>query len=157
MNTYQLHAILKSHYHTRNTFQDVVAANNVPLHIVNYPCFYICNKDYAEESGSHWIVLLFPHPQAPAEMFDSRAMGLANYSERIQLSLKLNGNGRIKTNHFPYQAPDTTTCGMFCLWFADMRNRNINFDTCLALLSTSDLESNERKIQRFVTTHMTVR
>ena len=157
MNNYQLHAIASSHYHTKDTFREVVSANTVPNRITNYPCFYICNQDKFGEKGSHWIVLLFTHPNAPSEMFDSRSFGLDCYSKDIQMCLTYNGNGKIKTNPTPYQSSHADSCGHFCLWFADMRNRNISFDGCMASLSSTDLEANDRIVKSFVKNHMTLR
>ncbi len=157
MNNYQLHAIASSHYHTRYTFREVVAADTLPIYISSYPCFYICNKDKFGEKGSHWIALLFTHPAAASEMFDSRCFGLGHYSEEIKQCLQNNGNGQIKTNHIPYQPSHTDSCGMYCLWFADMRNRNISFDATLALLSPSNLEANDSIVCRFVHKHMSMR
>ena len=155
MNNYQLHFLLKRHRHTRHIFKSVTTADNVPQVVIEYPAFYISNQSKLGEKGSHWVVLGFSHKDAKSEFFDSRAHGLDSYLREIKSSLIRNGNGRTQTNADAYQPEASASCGEYCCWFIEMRCLGRSYDNCVSLLSKSDLEGNQIRVQSYVTNHMT--
>lgn len=155
MNGFQLYAILKRHHHTRDVFDSVLPADLMPRDVGHFPSMFVVNQDPHMKDGSHWCAICFPAKNKAAEFFDSRAHGLDAYPSEMVLSLQSNGNGRIKTNPHPYQLPESSTCGNFCLWFLDQRCMGLNFENCMKLLSNQALERNERIVTRYTDLHMT--
>ena len=159
MNNYQLHRLLKRHYHTSDAFKSCLTADAAPSVITDYPSFFIINQSTSQEihggnRGTHWAVLAFIDERSNAEFFDSRNLGLETYASAVTRSLQLNGNGKITTNAVAYQDANSSACGEFCCWFIDMRCMSVPFDKCMQLLSAHDLKQNEYKIRSYVTRHM---
>lgn len=154
MNTAQLYAILLKHRHTKDMFDSVLPGDCMPLNVEDFPAFFIVNRDTHSEKGSHWCAICFPDSNSEAELFDSLALGVHAYPDEVLLSLKCNSNGKIKTNHLPYQTSTSSLCGEFCLWYIDLRCQGLKFEACMKLLSNTALERNERMVERYAEVHM---
>lgn len=69
MNTSQIKRILKRHKLTKHVFDDVVAADRIPIQH-NYPYAVVINTDQAAEPGHHWVAV-YAVSELDVEYFDS--------------------------------------------------------------------------------------
>ena len=87
-------------------------------------------------------------------MFCSLGNPPFQYSSSLVNALIFNGNGDYKYRSVRSQTKDSTACGYFCLWFADLRCRGFTFEDCMDKLSKTDLVGNELSVIDYVDNHM---
>lgn len=158
MNNHQIYSIAKLHGHTQHMFKYCITPDTCPTYVDSYPAAYVCNSENSRSSGKengHWLAILFPAPNMPGEFFDSMGRSLNHYAVEIKKFLMRNGNGKYKVNSHSYQAANTKSCGLFCLWFLDQRGRKRSYEAALKLLSPTNLVINEQYITKYIMHHMT--
>jgi len=84
--------------------------------------FYICNTDVWKNKGKHWVVLYFINETF--EYFDP----IGNKPDILFSNFMNKYSKDIVFNTKRVQPLNTNTCGEYCIFFASMRSRNINFN-----------------------------
>ena len=133
--------ILKKHF-----FDGIRAIDLLPLHL-KYRHFLIANFDESNARGSHWFSL-YRSTKDKIELFDS--LGLTE--EKKNLILKhCKFSQEIIFNETPFQLHDSTTCGLFVIYFCIERsfNADLDFETFLELCFVANCEENEKVVEKF--------
>ena len=84
---------------------------------------YFINTDPAFLPGEHWVCVFFPEKNSPPEFFDSLGRAPTYYSKNIIHFL----GSRYMYNSIRLQPPQTSTCGLYCLYFLYHRIRGFSF------------------------------
>lgn len=129
-------------------FQGVYASNRIPEH---NPLgkFFIINTEPSWSPGKHWVSIYFPFHSLP-EFFDSLGKCPSFYSNYILDFLIENSAVGFVYNYKRIQNVYSSSCGMYCLYFAYHRSRNVYFKDILKKFSSSNLGYNENIVQDFV-------
>ena len=126
----------------------------MPGIVRKYPSFYVVDVNYKTQHIGHWCVLIFVNKGSPSEFFDSFAKSPSEYDRNLTNVLKNNGNGSYIYNKSIVQHPDSTSCGAFCCFIADKRNQGLSLEGAVNILSTSNLQSNDNTVNKYLYTHM---
>lgn len=104
--------------------------------IIHPSNFCFINSDPAFLPGRHWICVFFPDNAHP-EFFDSLGRYPSFYSNSIPSFM----GGEYSYNSIRLQPPNSSTCGLYCLYFIYFRVRGNSYIDILKGFS-SDLEHN---------------
>ncbi len=109
--------------------------------------FVIVNLSPSSHPGSHWVVLLRPHKDT-LELFNSS--GCSNL-DNVKPYLKFPFKSQIFYNTASVQAPSTSSCGLFCVYFIIHRFLNLDqtFDEVMEDSFKPNLFENENTVQVF--------
>lgn len=105
----------------------VFPIDNLPGKITK-KCFII-NSDPSYLPGTHWFAIFFPKKSYP-EFFDSLGRNPKFYSEDI-INFLSKENKQIAYNCKRLQSTNSSTCGLFCLYFLYYRIRGYSFEKIL--------------------------
>ena len=155
LNSDQICAIAKQHYHTRDLFKFCCTPDTLPK-IITFPSFFICNESFSWEDGTHWVAICCLSPNMPSELFDSLSQGVESYSPLIKKFLLTNSNRSYKVNIKRYQPQESLTCGYYALTFLDWRSQGISYEDCVKRFSSNTLVQNDLLVTSNVCNHMTV-
>lgn len=111
--------------------------------------FLIVNLSPSSHPGSHWITLFRSHSQT-LELFNS--LGSENIAN-IKPYFKFNFKTTLTYNNTGVQLPTTSTCGLYCIYFAVHRLLNLdqNFEEIMDEIFSANLNTNENKVAEFCT------
>ena len=123
-------------------YKGIFARNELCFIHIEKPALYIVNTAHAFESYGHWLVI-FISDNDQVEIFDSFAKELNSRHANI-LNFVMSLNKSYTFSNKIIQSPLSLKCGLFCLYFAYFRSRNISFDEILNIFSSVDLISNDR-------------
>jgi hypothetical protein len=130
----------------KNHFLGVKAINQIPK---KFPLkkFIILNLSPSTHPGTHWVVLLRPHGKE-LELFNS--LGFENLEE-FKPYLNFTFKAELTYNNTPVQLPSSSTCGLFCIYFAAHRLFNLDesFEEFLEENFSTSLIENENKVAAF--------
>jgi len=109
--------------------------------------FIILNLSPSTHPGSHWVVLIRPHGNE-LELFNS--LGSKDLAD-IKPYLNFNFKADLSFNNTPVQLPTSSTCGLFCIYFAAHRLFNLDesFEEFLEENFSTSLQENENKVTAF--------
>jgi hypothetical protein len=93
-----------------------------------YEVFYICNTDRWKNSGKHWVVVYFVNGYA--EFFDP----LGEEPSQLFSTFMMKHAKKINFNHTRLQPLNSQTCGEYCIFFAAMRSRGVEFTKVLSYM-----------------------
>jgi hypothetical protein len=110
--------------------------DKIPIVVKPHKMLFI-NTDPASLPGKHWVCVFIPD-NGPPEFFDSLGRSPLYYSKNL---LRVLGH-RFVHNTIRLQSYNSSTCGLFCLFYLYHRVRNINFMEILSAFS-NNLEQNE--------------
>ena len=82
------------------------------------PELIICNTDPSTKPGKHWVLFYFDRDNV--EFFDSLGKGIANYGNEFLTFVKRFAT-TVSENKVRVQAPNTDTCGHYCLYYSYFR------------------------------------
>ena len=154
LSNVQIISIAGLHYHTKNYFAGCFCTDTLPLNVAKYPSFVICNTDSSLSGGEHWIAMCFKSRHDIADYFDSMGEDLTTYDSSLLNFIVRNSNGRYRRSKYRYQSEHSDRCGHYCLWFGDMRCKNVPFETCLLTLDKEDHAWNDYYVTEYVMQHM---
>lgn len=141
LSTQELENIISNDDVLAPQFQGVFAANKIPC---NNPSgkFFIINTAPSFHKGEHWVSIYFP-VNSQAEFFDSLGKCPSFYSNYILDFLIENSSNGFVYNHKRIQKPFSSSCGLYCLYFAYFRCRNVSFQNILNVFSSSNSVGND--------------
>ena len=105
--------------------------------------FYIINSDPSFLPGRHWMNIFSPYGSHP-EFFDSLGRAPSFYSDAIPKFL----GKKYVYNSIRLQPPNSSTCGLYCLYYVYHRLRGLTFSEILDRFSR-DLEHNDAVVIDF--------
>lgn len=143
MNNKQIQ-ILMSRY---EAFQGVYPADKLPKHSTKSGSYgYIANTDSHDQPGKHWVSFFFPEQGYP-EYFDSFGMVplLPEFYEFL-------GNCPFKYNNVTLQAPLSSTCGQYCIFYLLGRIHGYKYNHILDVFDTNLPGKNDKLVNNFINT-----
>ena len=110
--------------------------------------YYIVNVGKKNTEGSHWVCMYFN--ETCSEAFDPAGIAPSIYHESWDRMLLSHG-GKYKYNSKPVQAPLTSTCGQFVLYYLFHRYNGQSMESIVHSLENGMLKGNEEKVTKFLT------
>lgn len=147
LNTFELaHYMLKDPY-IRTQYGGVVAIDELPRHVTCKPKLFIVNTDVSSQPGKHWFVI---YVTRICEHFDPAGLPALPVSENFMIT----HSSKYLINTRRVQDYDSSTCGLFCLFYAYFRCRGVTFTNIMNMFY-DNLEVNEAIVKYFyeLTTH----
>lgn len=123
-------------------FGGIYPSDKLPRIGYSGKCCFI-NSDPSFLPGRHWMCVFFPENTYP-EFFDSLGRCPSYYSNRIARFI----GKEYLYNSIRLQAHNSSTCGLYCLYFFYFRVRGISYVDILKSFS-SDLEHNDSVVIDF--------
>ena len=130
-------------------FVGIFAIDTLPKSL-KFRKFCICNTDVSSGSGKHWFSLL-RNSKTSVECFDS--LGI-NAEKKLLLEKYCNFTGisELIYNETQFQDDESTTCGLFVLYFIFERMHNLDMSFHELLQEIFESENtllNEEKVTQF--------
>jgi len=143
---YEFQCYLKKIPFVSKYYKTVCSINEIPINI-KVREFIIVNLSLSHEPGTHWIVIIRSHRQL-YEVFNS--LGFENLNELTNF-FKIRTQAEIVYNETGMQLKDSSTCGLFCIYFIVHRvlNYDLSFFHLLNDIFFEDLTLNENKVVEF--------
>lgn len=128
------------------SYQELCSLDTIPK-LLRIRKFIIVNLSKQNEQGTHWFVIVRSHNKT-YEIFNS--LGFQNL-ETIQPYFKLRSKADILFNETSFQLENSTTCGLFCIYFVVHRilNFDMSFHDLLEDIFNSTKNENESKVLHF--------
>lgn len=114
---------------------------------INTKRIFVINSDVATGKGKHWVSIFFPSNSLP-EFFDSLGKCPSTYSHFLLNFLIENSPKGFIYNYTRLQNLQTSTCGLYCIYFLEYRLNGIYFEDILKKFSRN-LQNNELKVIQF--------
>lgn len=127
-------------------FDNVYSLDEIPRGL-KLRKFIIVNLSKKSEIGTHWIVIIRSHKEI-YEIFNS--LGFDNL-DIILPYMQIRTKADIVFNPQQYQSSNSSTCGLFCIYFAINRvlNFDLSFHHLLEHLFDDNIANNEQKVIKF--------
>lgn len=116
MNSKQIYSALRSHPVTTKQFIGIYPSDQLP-DTVPWPCALVVNTDPHDKPGQHWVAI-YVDQDGNADYFDSYGQDINTKS--ILDFVKMNSTD-CSVNDKQLQAPLTSVCGQYCIYFVLMR------------------------------------
>jgi len=123
-------------------FGGVLPIDKLPAKI-NREAVFVINTDPAVLPGEHWVCIFCPH-KSPPEFFDSLGRDPTFYSHNLPKFL----GEKYMFNTIRLQPHDSSTCGLYCLYYIHHRIRGVDFLDILKMFS-KNLEHNDDIVINF--------
>ncbi len=140
MDTVQLNFIGSSLCHQ---FNAALAADEITIR----NGYFIVNVGKKNTKGSHWVCIYFD--PTCSEFFDPAGKHPLVY-HRSWHDMMLSHSGRYKYNSKPVQAPLTSTCGQFVLYYLFNRYHGRSMEDIVRSLENDSLNGNEKRVTQYV-------
>jgi len=127
-------------------YKGVYSLDDIPKSI-KVKEFLVVNLSKKNEEGSHWFCIVRSHLRV-YEIFNS--LGFTDL-DAVLPYLKITSNADLVYNQTPFQLPNTTTCGLYVIFFLVYRmlNLDLNFYHVLEELFDANNALNENKVTSF--------
>ena len=125
----------------RQQYGGVLAIDQLPFVVTNRPKIFIVNTDISSKPGEHWFVV---YVTKYCEHFDPAGLPAVPIAEQFMIR----NTTKYYTNTNRVQAYDSYTCGLFCLFYAYFRCRNVPFETIMYMFH-ENLHVNEILVKYF--------
>ena len=145
MEDSELLRIVLSDINLKTKFGGILPADSL-LNIYKPRGFFILNSDEKGQPGTHWCVFNFERDRT--EFFDSLGEHPENYHAYFRDVMVARGLPYLY-NTIRLQSTESSTCGLFCLYFCHFRARGIAFSNILHHFDPVDLEYNDRIVTQF--------
>lgn len=158
LSSLQIDCICTNHYHTSPFYKGVFSIDNVPNKVHSFPAFYICDavtRLHHPNIIGHWVLIIFPKRDTPAEFFDPMGKPPAFYGDQLTQFLMANSSqSSYKFNPVQVQSQQSDSCGAFCLYVADQRIIGLTLAQSVSSLHMDRLSANDQIVQNYVIRHM---
>lgn len=120
----------------------VVALDQVPRIVRNYPSAFIINTSYSQDPGFHWVAVWFSE-MGDAEFFDSYGYHPSKYTlERFVY----NNACKCTYNTQAWQNEESVVCGQYCLFVLTQKFRGVDFDDIRKQFGLNQVENDLKVI-----------
>jgi len=128
------------------SYQELCSLDTIPK-LLQIRKFIIVNLSKQNQEGTHWIVIVRSHNKT-YEIFNS--LGFENL-EIIQPYFKLRSKADILFNETSFQLENSTTCGLFSIYFIIHRilNFDMSFHDLLEDIFNASKTENESQVMQF--------
>ena len=141
MNTLELSNFMLNDKYIRQHYGGVFASNTLPI-LYKDKKVYIINTDPSHLAGEHWVVV---YTDDVNEYFDS----LAHYpNSNIEQFLRTGVKSYLR-NSVQLQLDNTSTCGLFCLFYCYFRCRGYGLERIVNMFNHNHLLYNEFLVKEF--------
>lgn len=130
-----------------NNFEGVYAVNTLPSDPLIGKS-YISNTDEIHQSGEHWVAFFFPKDSLP-EYFDS--FGLPPLKDGFYRFLKRFPYFNYNATHL--QAPLSSICGEYCIFYITQRMNGSTASDILSLFDEKSSVYNDGLVKNFMKRH----
>ena len=137
-----------SHFGLLDKFDCVCSIDNIPKSLkLNH--FIICNIDKKDNPGLHWFIFL-RYSKSTIVCFDSLSIDESK-KNLLTKNCKFRGVENILFNETKFQAEDTDSCGLFCLYFLIQSafNQDLHFEVLLESIFKERTDVNEKIVKDF--------
>ena len=141
LSNFQLASYMLQDPYIRSQYGGVVAIDKLPDLVLKKPKIFIVNTDTSKEPGEHWFVI---YVTDRCEYFDPA--GLPALPDAEIFMTKHSANYLANTERT--QSYISYTCGLFCLFYAYFRCRNVSFKNIMNMFH-ENLHVNEAIVQHF--------
>lgn len=143
---------LNSFPHIKAKFDGVYSADNIPRNI-RKDHFIVCNTDVSSGPGKHWYCILKSEANT-LECFDSLGIDQAK-KQFLKNSCHFPSIKKIRFNLTAVQSSDSSSCGLFVLYFLIHRfhNKDMSYDDLLNEIFVESKATNEEKVALFCNYH----
>jgi len=143
MDTAKLTSLCKNDPKLDKVFEGVFPYDCLPV-ITAFPTAYIANTDPQTKPGAHWIAMYFDH-DGNGDYLDSYGrMPLPKFKSFLdKYSIEWQYNNK------QLQAPLTSTCGQYCIYFLYQRSRGVPMQKILDGFG-NDKFKNDKMVTDFV-------
>ena len=127
----------------------IFAIDTLPKSI-KFRHFYICNTDVSTGIGRHWFCLI-QNSSSSIECFDSLGIN-DNKKNILEKYCRFKNICELEFNVTQFQESDSSTCGLFTLYFIieRMHNLDMTFDELLEeIFDPEDRRKNENNVKLF--------
>lgn len=143
MNTHKLIGLCKNDPELKLLFAGVFPADQLPKSSI-YPAAYIVNTDPRNKPGTHWIAIYIDYEMC-GDYFDSYGRkplpGFKTFLDKNCIEWEYNSK--------QIQAPLTSVCGQYCLYFLYHRARGVSMREIVQRFGQDKLE-NDKLVMEFV-------
>jgi len=129
-------------------FKGIFSIDTLPTKI-GYRKFLICNTDTQSGEGKHWIIFGQSEKNC-IELFDS--LGITEEKKQLLREHCKFEKRQLIFNTTAFQDSNSSSCGLFALYFLIERmfNLDLDFEEILQLIFDSDISKNEKLVLDFV-------
>lgn len=148
MNNRQLTQLANKCLDLRRIFQGVFPSDKLPRNIKHKKgaLAYIVNLDREGQPGSHWVAIFVPaNRKLPMEYFDS--YGLLPFVSSV---VNFVASNDFVYNNVTLQAPLSSTCGQYALFYICLRARNYSSKTILKMFKQDDPFYNDQFVNNSI-------
>lgn len=124
MNTNQLLSVLDNIKKRKSFYVDVISSNELYKIRSKRAVAVIVNTDPSWKPGQHWVALFKPE-NGSLEVFDSYGRLLSEYNKYFTDLYEMKPVENCST----LQSVNSSTCGLFCLYFLYHRINGVSFTT----------------------------
>jgi len=130
----------------KNHMAGIKALDEIPK-TLKLKSFIIVNTSVREQKLGHWIVIGRPQKDI-VELFNS--LGCDSIAP-IKPYLKFPFKSEIVYNNSPVQLATSSSCGLYCIYFAVLRyfNLDCSFEEIIEDIFNSDINKNEHRVHQF--------
>lgn len=144
MNTRKIYTGLAKNKVTKNSFEDVYAADSLLLRPpLKRKTFVVVNLDPSWKEGSHWVAMMI-NPKGRCEYFDSYGKK-PPYSEFEHIL-----NKKYSHNNQQLQNPYTTCCGQWTMLYIWERCRGVSLKQFIKKFNKKDYLLNDHMVNQAV-------
>ena len=133
----------------RRYFIGVYSIDTLPKKLSSYPAALIINSDPSHLPGQHWVAL-FVESKCVAEYFDPYGISpigqIYKFAQRVSSTLIF--------NKWWIQPPDSSSCGLYCLYFLVARSNGTTFKDFLKHFKDYDWSSNENLLEQWIQSNL---
>jgi len=137
MNTKQLECVINCDSIMKNNVLGVYARNQIPKHIVTFPCGFIVNTDNSDLAGTHWLAFYF-QSKDKSEFFDS----YGHSPDYFNFIASAYNDKRVQSN-------TSDVCGQYCLYYLMNRCRGKSMKSTLNQFG-DDYNKNDAFVNNFI-------
>ena len=149
MQGFELSEFLTNLPNLKKHYRGIFSIDTLPK-IIKLRQFLICNTDFSSGNGLHWFCLVRTS-KVTVECFDS--LGITPSKKAIlENYCHFRGIKELQFNETPFQSEDSTSCGLFTLYFIihRMHNLDLSFNELLEeILIADNTEKNELLVRQF--------
>ena len=130
----------------KRRFKGIFSIDTLPKKL-NYRHFLIVNTDVQSGLGKHWFSF-YRCAKNNIELFDSLSL---NDEKKNLILTYCKFQQEITFNENPFQLQNTSTCGLYVIYYCIERTFNLDLDflTFLELTFDENCDENEKRIARF--------
>ena len=144
MNTLEIELICRSDPVLRKCFGGVLALDQLPDTIVDFPKCFCINTDNQDKPGMHWFGIYFDNPNLVL-YFDSH--GIRPFGRPAKVCFK--NAKHVVYNKMWLQSVFSKVCGVYVIYFLSQAARGVSLSDMLQRFQSFQWRANDTTIMRW--------